>query len=89
MRSTRGPRAADLADLSRFPDLTIGCERVGDLAVRGEQALCEPECRWRHRRHQVAHSAETGKDVVGPDGRRHVLNDHAKYGTGLITGGGH
>ena len=89
VRSARGRRANDFVDLSRCPGGragsaggdAVGCERIVDLATGCEQTLRETRGRGRHRCREFAHRTESGEDVVGSYGRRHVLHDHIEYRT--------
>ena len=65
--------------------LAVGRERVGHRAgLFIEQPLRQPGHRCGDRRRQVGHGAETGQDVVGSNGRRHVPNNQPQYRTGLV-----
>jgi hypothetical protein len=51
--------------------------------------LRQPRHQGRRRWREARQLAERGQDVIGPDGRRHVPNNHSKYGTcgvSLISG---
>lgn len=65
--------------------LAVGRERVGHRAgLFIEKPLRQPGHRCGDRRRQVGHSSETGQNVVGSNGRRHVPNNQAQYRTGLV-----
>ncbi|CAM5676888.1 hypothetical protein SVIOM342S_03717 [Streptomyces violaceorubidus] len=65
--------------------LAVGRERVGHrTGLFIEQPLRQPGHRCGDRRRQVGHGAETGQDVVGSYGRRHVPNNQPQYRTGLV-----
>ena len=89
--SSAGGDLVEVDVLSRLPgpvcprgpgQCAVGCERVVDLTGLGQGTLANAGGRRRHRRLEVGHETESGEDVVGSHGRRHVPYDQVKYRTG-------
>ncbi len=66
------------------PEYEGGAFDVRPYAEPSGVALRQPGHRCGDRRRQVGHGAETGQDVVGSYGRRHVPNNQPQYRTGLV-----
>src|SRR5690606_5431741 len=66
--------------------VAIRGERINDLALAGQPTLLQPRRPWRHRRLQVGHHTEAGKDVIGSYGRGNLPYHKVEYGTRYPVG---
>ena len=55
--------------------VAVRLQRIDDLTLRGQPALRQPGHPRGHRRLQIGHDPQTGKDVIGPYGRGHLPHD--------------